>query len=62
MRRQEQALRSEISLAAEALDNDKTGRGHLGDLLVEMGTRLKQQVGLADLVDQIGRVAEQPPQ
>ncbi|MFC2037327.1 hypothetical protein ACFLYD_05070 [Chloroflexota bacterium] len=58
LRTQGKDLRSEFTSALDALDDDKTSRHNLGDLLQEMGTRLKQQVGVADLLGQLGAMAE----
>jgi len=55
--RKDEALRSEFIHALDSLEAEKTSRGHLGDLLVEMGTRLKQQ---ADLTDLLGQLAHAP--
>jgi hypothetical protein len=57
LRKQGLDLRSEFTTALDALDDDKTGRHNLGDLLVEMGTRLKEQVGVADLLGQLTDLA-----
>lgn len=43
-------LRAEFAEALEALQDDKASRLDVGDVLVEMGTRLKQQFGVADLL------------
>ena len=43
-------LRAEFKEALEALQDDKASRLDMGDILVEMGTRLKQQFGMADLL------------
>lgn len=51
-------LRSEFAAALNTLDDAKTDRHTLGDLLVEMGMRLKQQGQLADLLDQLEEAAE----
>jgi chromosome segregation ATPase len=61
LRTQGQDLRGEFTSALDALDDDKTSRHNLGDLLQEMGTRLKQQVGVADLLGQLGAMAEDQP-
>lgn len=61
MRKQGQDLRIEFTQALDALENDKTSRGHLGDLLVEMGTRLKQQADIADLLGQLGKATGKQP-
>lgn len=58
LRQQEQGLRDEFTAAQRALDDAKTDRHNLGDLLMEMGMRLKQEVQLADLLDQLGDTAE----
>jgi DNA repair exonuclease SbcCD ATPase subunit len=57
LRKQGQDLRGEFTQALDALENDKTSRGHLGDLLVEMGMRLKQQADISDLLGQLGKVS-----
>ena len=59
LRRQGQELRGEYTAALDALDDDKAGRHNLGDLLVEVGTRLKQQAGVADLLGQLNVMAEE---
>lgn len=61
MRKQGQDLRAEFTAAVDALEDAKAGRHDLGDLLVEMGTRLKQQIGVADLLGQLGGLAEEQP-
>jgi hypothetical protein len=61
MRKQGQDLRTELTAAADALEDAKAGRHDLGDLLVEMGTRLKQQSGVGDLLGQLELLAEEPP-
>jgi hypothetical protein len=43
-------LRAEFTEALDALKDDKASRLDMGDILVEMGTRLKQQFGVADLL------------
>ena len=43
-------LRAEFTQALDALRDDKASRLDVGDVLVEMGTRLKQQFGVADLL------------
>jgi hypothetical protein len=43
-------LQAEFTEALEALQDDKASRLDMGDILVEMGTRLKQQFGMADLL------------
>jgi DNA-binding transcriptional MerR regulator len=61
MRKQGQDLRAELTAAADALEDAKAGRHDLGDLLVEMGTRLKQQPGVADLLGQLEALTEEQP-
>ena len=61
LRKQGRNLRSEFTAAQDALDEAKTNRHDLGDLLVEMGTRLKDQVGLADLLGQLEEVTADEP-
>lgn len=51
-------LRSEFTTSLDALEDRKTSRHDLGDLLMEMGTRLKEQIGVADLLGQLGQLAE----
>lgn len=43
-------LRVEFTQALDALQDDKASRLDMGDILLEMGTRLKQQFGVADLL------------
>jgi F0F1-type ATP synthase membrane subunit b/b' len=62
LRAQTQSLRSEFRAALDVLDDDKAGRQNVGDLLIEMGTRLKEQVGITDLLGQLGDLAGTPPQ
>jgi len=61
LRKQSQELRGELTTALHALEDGKTDRHDLGDLLVEMGTRLKGQMGLADLLGQLEEVAKSQP-
>ena len=61
MRQQDQALQSEFAAALAALEDAKTDRLNLGDLLVEMGMRLKQQASLADLLGQLETPVSDPP-
>ena len=58
LRKQGLDLRNDFTTALDALADEKTGRQDLGDLLEEMGTRLKQQVGVADLLGQLGSLAD----
>lgn len=58
MRKQGTDLRDEIMEAIHALEDGKTNRLDLSDLLIEMGTRLKQQMGLADLLGQLEDVTK----
>lgn len=58
LRKQGQELRAEFTAAQDALDDEKASRHNLGDLLIEMGTRLKQQAGVADLLGQLGTMPE----
>jgi hypothetical protein len=55
LRKQSQDLRAEFTRALDAMDNDKTSRSHLGDLLMEMGTRLKENADITDLLGQLGK-------
>jgi hypothetical protein len=61
LRKQSGELRKEFMSAVESLEGDKTSRHDLGDLLMEMGTRIKDQVGLADLLGQVEALAEEKP-
>jgi hypothetical protein len=58
LQQQERDIRGEFTTALSALEDEKTGRHNLGDLLVEMGTRLKDQASLADLLGQLEQVAQ----
>lgn len=61
LEKQGRELRGEFRTAMDAMEDDTTSRHDLGDLLIEMGTRLKEQVGLADLLGQLGdMVSDQP--
>lgn len=60
--RQDEALRGEFVQALDALESDKTSRGHLGDLLLEMGTRLKQQADISDLLGQLAKTSVDQPE
>jgi transketolase len=53
-------LRKEFTTAVDALEDDKASRDSVGDLLVEMGTRLKQQAGISDLLGQLEGVTQNP--
>jgi len=61
LRKQGQELRDEFTTALDALEDGKTSRHDLGDLLVEVGTRLKGQMGLADLLGQLEEAVEDQP-
>lgn len=61
LRKQGQDLRGEFTQAIDALENDKASRSHLGDLLVEIGMRLKQQADISDLVGQLGKASAKQP-
>lgn len=58
LRAQAQSLRSEFRAALDVLDDEKAGRDNVGDLLIEVGTRLKQQAGITDLLGQLGDLAD----
>jgi chromosome segregation ATPase len=60
LRKQGQELHGQFTAALEALEHDKASREHVGDLLVEMGTRLKEQKGLADLLGQLAGTPAPP--
>lgn len=62
LRAQGQSLRSEFTTALDALDDDKASRQDVGDLLVEMGTRLKKQAGITDLLGGLGDLAGAEPE
>ncbi|HNS52511.1 MAG TPA: hypothetical protein PKO09_15190 [Anaerolineae bacterium] len=55
LRKLSQQNREELAKAIASLEDDKTSRDHLGDLLVEMGTRLKEQAGITDLLGQLSQ-------
>jgi uncharacterized protein involved in exopolysaccharide biosynthesis len=55
LRKQNQDLRAEFTRALDAMENDKASRSHVGDLLVEMGTRLKENADITDLLGQLGK-------
>jgi chromosome segregation ATPase len=55
LRRQSQEMRDEFTKALAAVEDDKASRDHIGGLLVEMGTRLKEQAGIADLLGKLGK-------
>ena len=57
LQQQGQDLRSEFSSALSALQDEKTNRHDLGDLLMEMGMRLKQEGDLSDLLDRLEATA-----
>lgn len=61
LRKQGQDLRSEITSATNSLEDEKAGRHDMGDMLVEMGMRLKDQIGLGDLLGQL-EVSEGKPE
>jgi DNA anti-recombination protein RmuC len=54
-------LRSSFTQALDDLKDDKASRLDVGDILVEMGTRLKQQFVVADLVGHIDGPAGNDP-
>jgi DNA repair exonuclease SbcCD ATPase subunit len=58
LRKEGQDLRSEFTNALADLEDGKTSRHDLGDLLMEMGTRLKGQMGLVDLLGQLEEAAQ----
>ena len=62
LRAQGQSLRSELRAALDVLDDDKASRDNVGDLLIEMGTRLKEQAGITDLLGQLGDLASTEPE
>jgi chromosome segregation ATPase len=53
MRQADDDLRDELRQAIDQLMTDKTGRIVLGDMLVEMGQRLKTGGSLSDLLGQL---------
>lgn len=60
LQEQRRDLQSEFSASLDALEDVKTSRDDLGDLLMEMGTRLKGQMGFADLLGQLEDIAQEP--
>lgn len=62
LRAQGQSQKSEFRAALDALDDDKASRDSVGDLLVEVGTRLKEQAGITDLLGQLGDLADAKPE
>jgi phosphate uptake regulator len=58
LQKQARDIRSEFTTALNALEDEKTSRHNLGDLLVEMGTRLKEQASLSDLLGQLERAVK----
>jgi DNA-binding transcriptional MerR regulator len=57
LRKQGQDLQGEFTAALDRLDDDKASRHNLGDLLMEAGMRLKQQMGIVDFLGQLGEAA-----
>jgi chromosome segregation ATPase len=53
LRQQNQDLRNDLTAALNALEDKKTSRSDLGDLLEEMGMRLKGQGEIAELLEQL---------
>jgi hypothetical protein len=58
LRKQANDLRSEFAAGLDELGDDKASRLDLADLLMEMGTRLKGQMGFADLLGQLDEAAK----
>jgi oligoendopeptidase F len=54
-------LRNEFSQALTALKEDKASRLDVGDVLVEMGTRLKQQFAVTDLLGDLDEATSSDP-
>jgi uncharacterized membrane-anchored protein YhcB (DUF1043 family) len=54
MRQSDDNLRAEMREAADRLTMDKVDRSTLGDLLIEMGNRLKQDSALGSLLETLG--------
>jgi hypothetical protein len=54
MRRSDDGLRAEMREAVDRLTMDKVDRSTLGDLLIELGNRLKQDSALGSLLETLG--------
>ena len=54
MRQSDDDLRAEMREAVDRLTMDKVDRSTLGDLLIEMGNRLKQDSALGSLLETLG--------
>lgn len=50
-------LQAEFTQALDAVQDDKASRLDMGDMLVEMGTRLREQFGVADLLGSLDDAA-----
>ncbi len=55
LRTADSALRDELRQAAQRLTNDKVDRAVLGDLFIELGTQIKGDSSLADMLKGLGR-------
>lgn len=62
VRQQSQELRNEFAASLKDLEAETTNRHNLGDLLIEMGMRLKQEGGITELLEQLEQAAEAPPE
>lgn len=61
LRKQGSDLRGELRSGLDALEDTKTNRHNLADLLIEMGTRLKGEIGIADLLGKLETVSKDSP-
>jgi hypothetical protein len=61
LRQQGLDVRNELTAALQNLEDEATNRHDLGDLLIEMGMRLKEKDGIAGLLDQLEQAADTPP-
>jgi hypothetical protein len=62
MRQQNQELRDEFTAALKDLEAEVTNRHNLGDLLIEMGMRLKEEGSIVELLEQLEQDTEPPPE
>ena len=61
VRKQGQDLHAKLAEAVDALEHSKASRENVGDLLIEMGSRLKQQLSITDLLGQLQDSSEEAP-
>jgi uncharacterized protein YhaN len=62
VRQQGQELRNEFTAALKDLETEMANRHNLGDLLIEMGMRLKEEGGIVELLEQLEQATEPPPE